>query len=84
MYFSGIDNQSAVRTLVEHLITRHHCRTINYIHGPESSYEDQQRFLAYRDKDLLPDAFVCANDNIAVGVCLAAEKSGYKIPDDFS
>ena len=83
MYFSGIDNQSAVRTLVEHLITRHHCRTINYIHGPESSYEDQQRFLAYRDKDLLPDAFVCANDNIAVGVCLAAEESGYKIPNDF-
>lgn len=116
MYFSGIDNQNAVRTLVEHLITQHHCRTINYIHGPESSYEDQQRFLAYRDtllsykipfepervtgqnyeietgihafyefrdKDLLPDAFVCANDNIAVGVCLAAEESGYKIPDDF-
>ena len=83
MYFSCIDNQNAVRTLVEHLITKHHCRTINYIHGPESSYEDQQRFLAYRDKDLLPDAFVCANDNIAVGVCLAAEESGYKIPNDF-
>ena len=24
MYFSGIDNQNAVRTLVEHLITQHH------------------------------------------------------------
>ncbi len=116
MYFSGIDNQKAIRTLIDHLVTRHHCQTINYIHGPESSYEDQQRFLAYQEalrsykipfepervtgqnykietgihafhefknKELLPDAFVCANDNIAVGVCLAAKESGYKIPDDF-
>ena len=116
MYFSGIDNQKAIRTLIDHLVTRHHCQTINYIRGPESSYEDQQRFLAYKEtlrsykipfepervtgqnyeietgihafhefknKDLLPDAFVCANDNIAVGVCLAARETGYKIPDDF-
>ena len=116
MYFSGIDNQKAIHTLIDHLITRHHCRTLNYIHGPESSYEDQQRFLAYKEtlrnykipfepervtgqnyeietgihafhefknKDLIPDAFVCANDNIAVGVCLAARESGYKIPEDF-
>lgn len=116
MYFSGIDNQKAIRTLIDHLVTRHHCQTINYIRGPESSYEDQQRFLAYKEtlrsykipfepervtgqnyeietgihafhefknKDLLPDAFVCANDNIAVGVCLAARETGYNIPDDF-
>lgn len=44
MYFSGIDNQNAVRTLVEHLITKHHCRTINYIHGPESSYGGSAAF----------------------------------------
>ena len=30
-----------------------------------------------------PDAFICANDNIAVGLCREAEKNGYKVPRDF-
>lgn len=117
LYFSGIDNYTAIQTVVEHLITKHHCQTLNYISGPLESVENQQRFLAYKDtlrrhniyfdplrvtgstyeiengihafadfqeKDLLPDAFVCANDNIAVGVCLAAREAGYTVPDDFA
>ncbi len=31
----------------------------------------------------LPDVFICANDNIAAGMCCEAEKRGLKIPDDF-
>ena len=31
----------------------------------------------------LPDAIVCANDNIAVGVCEEAAKAGFHAPDDF-
>lgn len=31
----------------------------------------------------LPDVFVCANDNIAAGLCEAAEQLGYEIPGDF-
>ena len=31
----------------------------------------------------LPDVFVCANDNIAAGICAEAEKKGYQIPGDF-
>lgn len=31
----------------------------------------------------LPEAIMCANDNIAVGVCEAAAKLGYHVPDDF-
>lgn len=31
----------------------------------------------------VPDAVICANDNIAVGVCEAAEKRGYRVPEDF-
>lgn len=31
----------------------------------------------------LPDAVVCANDNIAVGVCEEAAKAGYHAPEDF-
>lgn len=30
-----------------------------------------------------PDVFVCANDNIAAGLCYKAEESGYEIPRDF-
>lgn len=30
-----------------------------------------------------PDAVVCANDNIAVGVCSRAGQLGYRIPEDF-
>lgn len=31
----------------------------------------------------LPDAIVCANDNIAAGLCTEAERRGYHIPQDF-
>lgn len=31
----------------------------------------------------VPEAVICANDNIAVGVCEAAKQKGYHIPDDF-
>ena len=31
----------------------------------------------------IPDAIICANDNIAVGVCEAAAEMGYQVPDDF-
>ena len=31
----------------------------------------------------LPDVFVCANDNIAAGICAEAENWGYRVPDDF-
>lgn len=31
----------------------------------------------------LPDAIVCANDNIAVGICEEAGKAGYHAPQDF-
>lgn len=37
----------------------------------------------YETHDKLPDAIVCANDNIAVGVCEAAAQEGYKSPRDF-
>lgn len=116
LYFSGINDYDAVSQLMEHLITEHNCRTINYVGGPLESDENQERFRAYKEtllkhgfsydpervtsqdykirtglqafeefkkKELLPDAFVCANDNIAVGICLAAKESGYKIPQDF-
>ena len=31
----------------------------------------------------LPDAFICANDNIAAGMCKEALRLGYEVPKDF-
>ncbi|MBE5876344.1 MAG: diguanylate cyclase [Lachnospiraceae bacterium] len=35
-----------------------------------------------KKKGEIPDAIICANDNIAVGVCEAAVAAGYRIPED--
>lgn len=37
----------------------------------------------FEQKRVLPDAIVCANDNIAAGICATAEKFGLRIPEDF-
>ncbi len=34
-------------------------------------------------KPEFPDAFVCSNDNIAAGLCYAAQLRGYSVPRDF-
>ena len=116
LYYSGLDNLTDFSILVEHLITEHGCRKLNYVGGSPRNQENQNRLLAYRktlekhgilfeperviersfeiktgiraftefqQKDLLPEAFVCANDNIAVGVCLTAREAGFSIPEDF-
>lgn len=46
--------------------------TMNYITG------------LYSEKDSLPDAFILANDFLAVAACLGIEKNGLKVPDDIS
>lgn len=44
----------------------------------------QKGFMKFYDeKGTLPDAVICANDNIAVGVIEAAAIRGYHVPDDF-
>jgi len=43
--------------------------------------EATRRLLARRR---LPDALVCANDEIALGVLLAAEEAGVRVPDDLA
>lgn len=40
-----------------------------------------ERFLT--DGKPFPDAFVCANDNIAAGLCHCAQQNGYSVPEDF-
>lgn len=41
-------------------------------------------FIKYaKSKNRFPDAFVCANDNIAAGLISAAQELGYEVPRDF-
>jgi phosphoserine phosphatase RsbU/P len=44
-----LDNRSAMRTVVEHLITQHGCRRVAYIGGPSHNAEACERFEGYRD-----------------------------------
>ncbi len=115
-YFAGIDNRKAMRTLVEHVINEHGCRSLNYVGGPIDNNENALRMEAFSEtakahgipageervfcrdyeietgerafdhfleKDLIPDAFICANDNIAVGICHRAKEKGFHVPEDF-
>jgi len=40
-------------------------------------------FLHFYDKNDIPKAFICANDNLAVGLIFEAKKHGYEVPRDF-
>ncbi len=48
----------------------------------QCGYQGFQQMLNMHDE--IPDAIICASDNIAVGVCEAATERGYRIPVDFS
>ena len=48
--------------------------------GFYTSYLSMKRFL--KEGKELPDAIVCANDNMALGINSALNEGGYKIPDD--
>lgn len=41
------------------------------------------RALRARHDGTLPQAVICANDHIALGICHAAEEAGFQIPRDF-
>lgn len=113
----GIDNYQMFYQMVEHMITVHGCREMNYLGGPENHKENRLRYAAFCDcmahyqlpidpervlhlrflhsdgeaaYDLwkkrglhLPDAVLCANDFMALGYCVAAQRDGLHAPDDF-
>ncbi len=47
--FCGLDNYRSMYQLVEHMITIHDCRTLNYLGGPEENGENMERYRAFCD-----------------------------------
>lgn len=47
--FCGLDNYRSMYQLVEHMITIHDCRTLNYLGGPEDNSENMERYKAFCD-----------------------------------
>lgn len=116
MYNISIDNTTAMRELVRHVIREHGARTLNYISGPMSNPEARARLDAFREvmeenglsaeesriyygefrsgdgkaavEEFmktglpLPDAFICANDAMALTAMSALERLGYRVPED--
>ncbi len=116
-YDVSINNYSVMKRLVEHLIKVHGARVFNFISGPASNPEAQERYKAFRDAlsenqiefdeenrffqgyfrsydgikaveafqksgMSLPDAFVCANDSMALTAMSRLQNLGYTIPND--
>ena len=48
LYSICIDNESAMRGIVEHFIVKHGFTRINYITGPDDNIDSQQRLKAYK------------------------------------
>ena len=116
LYTIGIDNEAAMRAMVDHFIERHGFTKINYVSGPSDNIEAMERLRAYRSsleahglpveedriyhghfltKDGaaavqqflsgergLPEAIVCANDNMAIAAVDALMHKGYRVPED--
>ncbi len=112
----SIDNSKAMNDIVEHIITVHGAKVINYISGPLANPEAKARYFsfinvmkahgletderriyygefrgqdgkdaveAFADSNLpLPDAFICANDAMALTAASSLEKLGCRIPED--
>ncbi|MCR5590674.1 MAG: GGDEF domain-containing protein [Lachnospiraceae bacterium] len=110
------DNESAMQKLSKHLIGEHHIKTVNFISGPEDSFDsvtrkrvfememiragmsvDKERCYTgdyyarsgraavkyFESKGLLEaDAYVCANDQMALGAFYALSDRGIKVPED--
>lgn len=76
------ENQRRVDSIREY-IKEHRIEQCRYYYGDfgcECGIEGFEELLTGNE---LPDAIVCANDNIAVGVLAAAEKRGLSAPADF-
>lgn len=110
-----VSNRKGMRTLVQHLIDRHHIDDFAYIAGPDDSPDNHKRYVGFceglRSRNMnpetvpiyraefswtiartitqdmisrhkIPRALVCANDQMALGVCRALMDNDIRIPQD--
>ncbi len=47
--FMGIDNYQIFYDMVEHMVTVHDCKVLNYLGGPENHEENRERYRAFCD-----------------------------------
>lgn len=85
---SNYENNIRTNALKEFMERHHLAYSENDFYFESYEFSCGYRGFTYMASQLdkggqLPDAVVCASDNIAVGVLDAAEKLGYKVPDDF-
>jgi LacI family transcriptional regulator len=73
------------RLALEHVLRRHpQCQLVGSVHGILSvrSGELAGETLLARHRSALPEAIVCANDQMAVGVLRALAAAGVRVPED--
>ena len=72
--------QAVIDTMEKHGLT---VDPDKFLDGHWSYYAVQEMMTELIPKmDKMPDAFICANDVMAMGVCLALERAGVKVPED--
>ena len=114
LYTICIDNEKAMRDMVEHFILYHNYTRINYVSGPKNNIDSYQRLKAYQDilkkyhipveeqriyhgnfvtrdgvyavqkflQSAPPQAIICANDSMAIGVMNSLIAHGIRVPED--
>lgn len=115
-YCVEINNETAMRRIIEHFTDHHGFTRINFVSGFMANPEARSRLKAYKDvlgsrnipleEDRIfygnfirengydavrhfmnsslpfPEAIICANDNMALGVHMALIENGYRVPED--
>lgn len=79
------ENEKRVNALKDYMVEKKLSYTDQDFYYGNFEYEcGEEGFEAlYHMHHSLPDAIICANDNIAVGVAEAALKYGFRVPTDF-
>lgn len=71
---------AVIQTMEKHGLTFDNDKQVDGSWSFSIIQELMPEIIAKMDK--LPDAFVCANDVMAMGVCLSLDHAGYRVPDD--
>lgn len=78
----NLENQSRMQAVKDALASiGRELPSENVIYGQWSYYDAMTATEEWLKNHELPDAFVCANDEMALGVCTTLDTLGYKVPE---